>query len=487
MEETFLRELRLTVPAAPFAGSPPSRKQDFEFRLPGGYEINRAISPDRHGASVSGRNLSNLEERLLSFAEIDNGVRITWELANPHSFPITGRTGSLTIELTGNLIAAPAQVKLGFSDKYEAIRRRFFDEFYFDGHVAQEIEGGRIKFADQTIYMGQALIFLATEAYIKERIGVDVKPTLNTIQQILDEFDRLDLAAEDLFGFPPALDGFIVRDNITGSQDPRLKGRFTEVGSDWQKPEDAAPSGDQIFGTLYGLWFVARLVEDEAIIQHTRALSDRIFGYAKRCKFELKLPDGEPVERGADMRWLASLMHGLNKDITGIDRFHESQFLLLGVPQTLASVATFWDHAGARAEAALRGEFDLPMIGKVSIPSFSAHIALMALAPTDIWTKEEFEAAAMSVNHHLAVLTNSLARGTRPSTFHYDDVQAILDRCPDSGPRSDLPVETGWQKDNRWIRSRNIARPDDGHKAYNGVDFLMFHNLSQIVFQTNQA
>ncbi len=127
------------------------------------------------------------------------------------------------------------------------------------------------------------------------------------------------------------------------------------------------------------------------------------------------------------------------------------------------------------------------MIGKVSIPSFSAHIALMALAPTDIWTKEEFEAAAMSVNHHLAVLTNSLARGTRPSTFHYDDVQAILARCPDSGPRSDLPVETGWQKDNRWIRSRNIARPDDGHKAYNGVDFLMFHNLSQIVFQTNQA
>lgn len=486
MEETFLRELRLSVPAAGVFGDPPRRKQAFEFLLPDGVEISRTVAPDRHGASVAGRNLANMNETVLEFAEMPNGVQVIWELENPHSFPISGRTGSLTIELAGKR-EGPLAVELGFSGKYSAIRRRFFDDFYYSGHIAQEIEGERIKFADQTIYMGQALIFLATEAFIKRRLGDDAQHTLSTIDQILDECDRLDLAAETLYGYPSMLDGFIVRDNVIGPKDPRLGGRFAEVGSDWQIPGNAAPSGDQIFGILYGLWFVAKLIEVSNIVDKAQALSDRLYTFAQRCNFELRLPNGELVKRGADMRWLASLLHGLNKDITGMDRFHESRFMLLGLDQKLNSVATFWDHAGARAEDALRGEFDIPVLGKVSIKSFSAHIALMAIAPTDIWTKEEFEAAAMSVNHHFAVLTYALAHGTQPATFNARDVWAILDRCPDSGPRSDLPVETGWQTDNRWIRSRNVGKPAVGHSAYNGVDYLMLHNLSQIVFKTNQA
>ena len=133
-------------------------------------------------------------------------------------------------------------------------------------------------------------------------------------------------------------------------------------------------------------------------------------------------------------------------------------------------------------EGWLRGEIDIPGLGKQSIHSFSAHIALMAAAPTDIWTQDEFEYAAMAVNHHLAVLTYALAHESTPDLFHFGDIRRILDRCPESGPRSDLPVETGWQRDNRWIRSRDTDKPGKGQKAYNGVDFLMLHNLAQIVF-----
>ncbi|MEO1800079.1 MAG: hypothetical protein AAFR62_06580, partial [Cyanobacteria bacterium J06629_2] len=60
---------------------------------------------------------------------------------------------------------------MDFSDKYNSIRQKFFDKFYYSGHVAESIEGDRIKFADQTIYIGQALIFLASEIYIMRRNG----------------------------------------------------------------------------------------------------------------------------------------------------------------------------------------------------------------------------------------------------------------------------------------------------------------------------
>ena len=109
----------------------------------------------------------------------------------------------------------------------------------------------------------------------------------------------------------------------------------------------------------------------------------------------------------------------------------------------------------------------------------------MALAPSDVWSKSEFERAAVAVNHHLAVLFYSLAHDTKPDLFTFADIQAIMDKCPAEGPRADLPTATGWQRDNRWIRCSDIDQPGSGEpKSYFGVDFLMLHNLAQIVFSS---
>jgi hypothetical protein len=107
----------------------------------------------------------------------------------------------------------------------------------------------------------------------------------------------------------------------------------------------------------------------------------------------------------------------------------------------------------------------------------------MAIAPSDIWSKEEFEKAALEVNHHLGVLVYALFHGAKPDSFGLAEIQAILDKCPNNGPHSDLPVETGWQMDNRWIRCSSIGTLGDGHKSYNGVDFMILHNLAEIVFK----
>ena len=394
-----------------------------------------------------------------------------------------GRTATLKVALIGVGAGSEEQpVALGFSLTYQAIRQRFCADFFYAGLVAERIEDSSIKFGDQTIYMGQALIWLATEAHLRQRLGQDTADTHGMIEQIFAAVDQLDLDAEQLFGHPPTLDGFIARDNITGANDPRLAGRFQEAHSDWQNPEDAAPSGDQVFGLLYGLWFVVRLVQDDALVARARELSDRIFLHVKEARFVLKLPDGQAVKRGGDLRWLSSLLHGLNSDITGRDRFDECRIEVLGLPVNLNSVAAFWDGAGSQAAQLLRSEIDFPGLGKQSINSFAAHILLMAIAPGNVWSKQEFERAALAVNHHFAALTYALAHQTRPDPFGYADIAVTLDRCPADGPRSDLPVETGWQKDNRWIRCSNIDEPEGGHSQYNGADFMMLHNLAQIVF-----
>ena len=382
---------------------------------------------------------------------------------------------------------------IGFSQKYAAIRERFFRDFYYDGLVADAIEGDWIKFADQTLYMGQALTFLATEAGIKRRIGEDTRSTVQTINQILDAIDELDNAAEPMFGSAPAINGFVARDNISGYNDPRLSKRWARVASDGQNPNNVSPSGDQIFGLMSGLWFVVRYADDTPTIARAKELSNRLFGYAKRCHFYLTRPDDVritdpkevPVERGADMRWLSSLLHGMNKNVTGQDCFHDCRIEIGPIQIGLQAVATFWDHVGKDAAQLIKTELDIPGIGKRRL-TFVAHLILMAIAPSDIWSKEEFEKAAVGVNHHLAVLAYSLAHNTTPSHFGYSDIEDIMNRCPDDGPRGDLPTDTGWQRDNRWIRCSEIHLPQEDARRYFGVDFLMLHNLAALTFHSNE-
>ena len=491
MEQHFEREFQQPVPARGLIGSSPRRTLSGDVTVPAGLTVKREAAPDQHGAMLLDKNLGGLEEVRMSFTEIPNGVHIEWELKNTESFPLNGRTATLKVSLIGVGTGGQQQpLALGFSPTYQAIRQRFFADFFYAGHVADWVQGSTIKFGDQTIYMGQALIFLATETAIRRRLSQDLQPTISPMREILAAVDQLDLDAESLYGFPPALDGFVVRDNITGPTDPRLNGRFSEVKSDWQAPENAAPSGDQIFGLLFGLWFVVRFSGDDDLSRRSQALSDRLFGYAQRCKFVLTLPNGKPTKRGSDVRWLASLLHGLNKDITGIDHFDDCRIKVGGLMVSdLRPIAAFWDQVGDRAEQIMRTEVTIPLLGDnfgsetYKVKSFAEHILLMALAPSDVWSKSEFERAAVAVNHHLAVLFYSLAHNTKPELFDFADIQAILDECPAEGPSADLPTETGWQRDNRWIRCSDIDQPGSGEpKRYFGVDFLMLHNLAQIVF-----
>jgi hypothetical protein len=238
---------------------------------------------------------------------------------------------------------------------------------------------------------------------------------------------------------------------------------------------------------MYGLSMVVHFAGDDALSTQAKEIASRLYDYARRNRFVLRLPNGEATRRGSDMRWLASLLHGLNQDTTGQDLFDESEIELFGQRLPLTGIAALWDDpATARQIESLAGrEFTIPIIGEgVELNSFALHIMLTALAPANVWSQEELEGVAQKVNHHMSTLLYCLRHpGRLPQFFSKDVVDQILEACPDPGPAKSLSPDTGWNKDNRWIRSANLGEPSNGGpEEYNGIDWLLLHNLNQLVF-----
>ena len=266
-QKAFRQRFEVEVPARGLVGAPPKREKTFQFQLSSAFKVVRDGSA--HGAAVAQVNFGGLTEVRREFEATSNGVKLTWELKNDKVTPITGRKAFIILELRGE-----RSTKMALSDKYRALRKRFLEGFYFQGRVAEFIDpsvsGGKAKFADQTIYMGQALLVFSTEMAVLKDSGQDASDARARIKQILDAIDELDLKADERLGggagSPP--NGLFVRDDIDGPNDPRLGGRFKEVDSDWQNPEkeNASPSGDQIFGLMYGLLGVVRYSGDDILI-----------------------------------------------------------------------------------------------------------------------------------------------------------------------------------------------------------------------------
>jgi hypothetical protein len=484
----FRKRFQIDVPAKALVGASPKRLVTFDFKLPSSFTLLRGSG--ELGAITTEENFGGLTETKRTIEAIENGVRLTWELKNEHTFPLSGRTAFLVLELRGNRAGT-----MSLSDKYKSLRKRFLDRYYYQGRVAAVIDntatipGGHVTFGDQTIYLGQALLTFSTEIPVLIDAGQDTSEVRTRISELLTAIEELETKASERLGGPATSqpNGLFVRDDITGPDDRRLGGKFQEVKSDWQNPEDASPSGDQVFGLMFGLYGVVRYSGDAALIARARKTSSLLYDYARRSNFYLKLPNGQPTKRGPEMQWLASLLHGLNKTITGDDLFAVSKFeITVGGPTfPLNGIASFWDSATTTdLVASSTGQsINVPGIDKpLELNSFALHILLMALAPAEVWDQEQVEKIALECNHHLSALLNCQVHHAYPNGFDQGTVQQILDGCPEAGPSESLAASTGWSHDNRWVRCSDIIDQNGGTGKYNGVDWLVLYNLNQMVF-----
>ena len=379
-------------------------------------------------------------------------------------------------------------------DKYELLRKRLLDHFFFRGRVASHVYpgllGNRIKFADQTIYLGQALMVFSSEIAVHAKHGNPDSSAKTIILELLTCMEELEVKANSRYGAGRVLEGFFVRDDITGADDPRLESRFTAVESDWQDPqkENDSPSIDQIIGIMSGLLGVVRFSNEPELTDKAQALSSRLFEYARRSDFILQLPNGTPTSRGSDGRIFASLLNGLNKAITTQDRFDVCKVKLvtnLPIRQGLTALAAFWDSPStAKALSTLADEeFKIPLTD-ISLPrrGFVLHMLLMLLVAGEVWSQLEVETLAKKSNHHLSALLYAVYHNAQPASIKSSSIDEILQACPLEGPSQGLPNNTGWQHDNRWVRCTNIYEPAAGADSYNGLDWLLLYNISRLAF-----
>lgn len=487
-ERTFRRTLTLEVPARGLLGDPPTREMKELFEVPEGF--SRSLASADGGIQVFDKNLGGMAEKSWKLTPKPNGVEVSWELANEECFPVGGRAGFVVIELK-----ATRSRRMVVSTRYQVFRARFLSDFYYKGLTAESVElvgnSRKLTFSDQTLYMGLALAVFATEMAVQRDAGLDTKDTRNLAKQILEAFDDLDRGAEAYFGGAAAqLDGCFIRDDIKGVSDPRLAGQgtFARVDSDWQHraEADAAPSGDQIFGMMVGLYCIVRFSGDQELIDKAKAVSSRLYDYAKRNFFELRVPGDKHDLRGADLRWLATLLHGMNASITGQDLFTESRIRIAGNEFKLNAIGTLWSNEKVQKLIADNaGKEFAPALGlpKIKLNAFAMHLLLMALAPADVWPQEAVEKTALSCNHQAAALLYAAAHHRLPLQLSRQTVQEILGRCPQEGPNGAAPVSSGWQKDCRWVRCLDLKEQGSGKLLFNGLDWMLLHNLDQIVFQ----
>jgi hypothetical protein len=493
-EVSLRRTFTLDLPGRPVFGERPERKIDsVEIKLPSGFDAKR--DQGIHGLVEIEKKRDGLDEEELKIEPIDGGVKVTWRLKNPDVLP---HKASLTVELKG--VPSTSAIP-GFSTKYIAFRKRFLETFYHKGRIScwtLPAAGQEINFGDQTIEMGTALMVFSTEMAIYRKLGQSVDEPRKLVLELLNAFDELDKKAESLYGAPEApLNGFFVRDDISGPSDPRLSRTYAKVNSDWQLPKDASPSGDQIFAMMSGLLSVVRYSGDVELTEKAKGICRRTFDYAKRNKFILRLPNGDPNERGEDLRWLSSLLHGINQHITGDDLFGDCR-IQLGLGETgLKPIASFWDTKSIHKMMPKVFNKDLtellPVPLRVIVPkkdgkplkfnSFAIHIILMAMAPSNIMSQEDFEAAGLKANHHAAVLWWCRLHNLLPQGTSSADIQKILDACPEPGPHGGLSAESGWNTDSRWVRCTNIHQPPQDNRLHNGLDWLLLHNLHEMVYK----
>jgi hypothetical protein len=263
-----------------------------------------------------------------------------------------------------------------FSEKYILTRERFLKEYFFSGQTADSRGENIVKFSDQTISMGQALTFFATEALTLKAKGINASASDAAIRVLLEEFNELESSPleEKIYGGKQAT-GFFFRDTVHREN---RKG----IPNSWQIVSDmdstlftpgtdkshAALSNDQIINLFFGWWAVVNWTSDQSNIALARRHTRTVIDYLIRMDFFLALPDGGTIasHRGPDLRLSSGYFVEMASKIIGEDFWKLAEVRMLDNPEDL--------------ELELPGGIKVPVPGrKISpkIPVRVLHNALM--------------------------------------------------------------------------------------------------------------
>jgi hypothetical protein len=428
----------------------------------------------------------------------------------------------------------------GFTPRYQEVRERFLKRFYFSGACADhvDVDHGKdvaIGFADQTCYLGDALVVFATEAWIDRQDDgqVNTFDSLAKIKELFDYFDKLDEAAEPRFHLgdgQSVQDGLFVRDDILGVHDTRFANRFLRVKSDFvsgkdihdAKYWDCAPSLDQVVYLMVGCVAVKQLSGEAELAKKAEERSNRLFTALQKKKFwyHFRNQPSPTAVRGAEPYLMWPVLNELHYQTTG--KREPSSGIVLDVggdfkdllatmcdPQSTKTecLRDFWEDDSYRVfvmyeNARHIGEelWDklIPAVAKPYIANREM-LGLWGVAATDVWKQAELEKAIEATHFGpgepisrllpIPLLYTSVEhrnqRGKKirvaPLSHKFqEECEAALAALPANGPLSKPgdDLHHNWFRARRWSQFRQIERDTERtERHYNGLDWMLLHNL----------
>ena len=154
-------DIKVKVPARSPIGIPPRRTANIIMQASSDYMHSSPFYQHVYYHSNGLTDTKTIEDTAIN----GPGLNYQWNLKNKTTFPVNGRTAEMKVNL---LVKRKPDYEIStprFSSVYSAVRDRFFDHFFHNGLIAQNYwpVQNKLKFADQPLYMGQALIMLSSE------------------------------------------------------------------------------------------------------------------------------------------------------------------------------------------------------------------------------------------------------------------------------------------------------------------------------------
>jgi hypothetical protein len=399
--------------------------------------------------------------------------------------------------------------------KYFSYRERFRHEFIHlsagdepgTNLAANVRQGTTLVWGDSTIMHAQYLAMLATEhAILAGRDPAADAQTLRELHWALRTLDRLDRVAESYFRPDRSvaegdLNGFFVRDDVDAdflSRTP-IDGA-TAIASGVTEPYGGDPayfstemSQDQVWHLLMGLALVKKLApyvgdidgEQVDLRAHAKTITDRILRYMRdHDRWRTQNPIfGVDVLRGAEMDARRVFSYGfaeagnfiLGQDAPDDPRYaslHDTASLLAEPFFRLASVVES-DNYHQRV---------LATVGDINYA-----VGLFAWGGT-LWKLEHETISRTLFRYEHFPLVYVLLHGgsTRVSPQLYG---GLLNAAPADGPfnHGDAANVCAWSSPSRLVWPESNESPEAWIQGdYNGLDYLLMHNLYQLVFAADR-
>lgn len=360
-----------------------------------------------------------------------------------------------------------------------------------------------IKWSDATIDLGWYIGVLATEHYLlKNEVHfqsnaidlIDYQENIEELYFALKALERLDLYAESSFSSCPKgtnENGFFIRDDVPLDFHDNFS-NVTNVISDFLSDDDydKEMSQDQVYHLLIGLSLVQKFVssdvefEGSSLLQLATKLATNIAVHVvEKSNYVIRNPAcHKNVDRGAEaFAFSYGISEAFKKTTNGIVNYENTFEVLIN--------KNVWPSLGNP------GFF-------IHFNADNTHMIMTLGAIGNVWRKNTLKRlmnlAKLQDFYLYPVLFAALYDAETSTDWAAlapelsNIAQHMIDDAPFDGNASPYPNQgtNSWASDNRFIRVKeeHISGSSNSQgQVYNGLDFMLLHNLNKIVFGCQTA